>query len=178
MNGLKKSHLTICDEWVFEHNYRYLWDVTIPALNSDLKRGSLCPSDCVSLSTSLHNLGINMRYLGRLAQIAVEEEREDASVQAEGKARLWRMPTFWLEMLEVEMVARAVSYVFSRFMAAGQPRSYSAPGFPITLFLNALLGMPVESQPSSPPDASAGTAPEEEVSMFFVSVLEVVGMKR
>ncbi|CAN0373427.1 unnamed protein product [Discosporangium mesarthrocarpum] len=67
------------DEELAREAARYLWDVAIPAINMDMKRGSLCPNDCSSLAASLHNMGVNIRYLGRLAQLAVEEEREDVT---------------------------------------------------------------------------------------------------
>ncbi|CAN0118297.1 unnamed protein product, partial [Discosporangium mesarthrocarpum] len=75
-------------------------------------------------------------------------------VQADGKERLWRMPPFWLEMLEVEMVSRAACHVFSRYLAAGKSRAYAVPGPSIALFLNCLLGQPKAAATTSREEAS------------------------
>ncbi|CAM9789092.1 unnamed protein product, partial [Hapterophycus canaliculatus] len=96
----------LADEALAREAAAHLWDVALPFVTAEVKRGSLCPLDCAELAKVLHGAGVNVRYLGRLATMAVAEEAEDAAIRAEGKLRRWRMPLFWLEMLETEMVAR------------------------------------------------------------------------
>ncbi|CAN0302694.1 unnamed protein product, partial [Laminaria digitata] len=96
----------LADETLAREAAKYLWDVALPFITVEIKRGSLCPLDCAELAQVLHGAGINVRYIGRLAAVAVAEEAEDEAVMAGGKLRRWRMPVFWLEMLETEMVAR------------------------------------------------------------------------
>lgn len=67
------------DEALAREAARYLWDVALPYVNMEVKRGNICPLDCAELATVLHSAGVNMRYMGRLATLAVEEEAEDAS---------------------------------------------------------------------------------------------------
>lgn len=50
----------------------------MPFVTAEVKRGSLQPLDCAELAKVLHGAGVNVRYLGRLATVAVAEEAEDA----------------------------------------------------------------------------------------------------
>eukprot|EP00904_Undaria_pinnatifida_P008674 jgi/Undpi1/4937/HiC_scaffold_19.g08289.m1 len=130
----------LADENLAREAAKYLWDVALPFITVEVKKGSLSPLDCAELAQVLHGAGINVRYMGRLAAVAAAEEAEDEAVKAEGKLRRWRMPVFWLEMLETEMVARATGHVFNRYMAAGTQRARLAPGRAVQQFLNCLLG--------------------------------------
>lgn len=65
------------DESLAREAARYLWDEALPFVTTEVKRGSLCPLDCGELASSLHGAGINMRYMGRLADVAISEESED-----------------------------------------------------------------------------------------------------
>lgn len=69
----------LADEALAREAAQYLWDVAIPFVTVEVKRGSVCPLDCAELAQTLHGSGINMRYMGRLAAAAVEEEAEDAA---------------------------------------------------------------------------------------------------
>ena len=65
-----------------------------------------------SLLPFLHLHDINCRYLGRLAKLAREQEDNDARITGglSTRERIMverkRMPKFWLELLECELVAR------------------------------------------------------------------------
>lgn len=56
----------------------HLWEVSLSFITAEVKRRSLQPLDCAELAKVLHGAGVNIRYLGRLATMAVEEEAEDA----------------------------------------------------------------------------------------------------
>lgn len=67
----------LADEALAREAAKFLWDVALPFVTAEVKRGSLCPLDCAELAHSLHGTGVNLRYMGRLATVAVSEEVED-----------------------------------------------------------------------------------------------------
>jgi hypothetical protein len=81
--------------------------ITLQSSNEPLIRLYECLYDSFifadgnNLVDVLHARGINLRYLGHLAQLACEQEAEDILMATQGKQRVQLMPTFWLEMLEV-----------------------------------------------------------------------------
>jgi hypothetical protein len=86
----------------------------------------------------LHTVGINMRYLGRLADLAFKEETEDASLMRHGRQRLQAMPLFWLEMVEIEVLARCFKHLLTaRFQS--HPEMKHCPGPTIASMLNHLF---------------------------------------
>ena len=53
--------------------------MALPFVTMEVKRGAVCPLDCAELAQTLHGAGVNMRYMGRLAAVAVAEEAEDVA---------------------------------------------------------------------------------------------------
>jgi protein TIF31 len=108
----------------------------------------------------MHQRGINCRYLGRLAELAREEELEDNIALEKAAAAVasnaadkqsitptrFRMPICWLELLECEMVARAAKHVLDSYMierASTQPAQMIASV--IASFLSAIMSVGEES---------------------------------
>lgn len=102
----------------------FLWDAVLPKLTQDIRQGdgNQLPVDGKSLIELLHQRGINCRYLGRLAFLASAEEVKDSvalsNVQS-GKVKSVNrriMPKSWLELLEIEMIARASKHVLDSYL--------------------------------------------------------------
>jgi protein TIF31 len=102
----------------------HLWDVILPKMNLEMKEGSghQLPLDGKSMVEFLHQRGINCRYMGRLATLAVQEEARDRQaledVHAGRTKTIGRkvIPLSWLELLEVEMIARASKHVLDSYL--------------------------------------------------------------
>lgn len=128
---------------------RMLWDQILPRLTLDIREASgphqQLPADGRSLTEMLHQHGINCRYLGRLAMLAQKEEEKDKAIDVEVKngnvVRLGRrkMPLFWLEILETEMVARAAKHVLESYLTENGGAAATQPAQTIASFLSALV---------------------------------------
>ncbi len=119
---------------------RFLWDVALPSIMSEIRNGHFIPSDGVQMCEQLHTWGINLRYMGRLAQLALKEELDDAAMSSETKQNgKSHFPVYWRTMLEVEMVARAAKHIFFGLLSAS-PSARIAPGPTVRRFLNCLVG--------------------------------------
>lgn len=102
----------------------HLWDVVLPKINTEMKQsdGHQLPLDGKSMVELLHQNGVNCRYMGRLATLAAKEEAKDleelAALQAGKTKSVGRrvMPLSWLELLEVEMIARASKHVLDSYL--------------------------------------------------------------
>lgn len=114
----------------------HLLTEVLPRVVLDLKEGEAgFPMDGQSLSTLLHKRGINIRYLGKIAELA---DKPDPRLQA-------------LKRLVIqEMIARG----FKHF-ANSKLRNVSAPfgGAAVAHLLNCLLGAEVNSKPTPECDA-------------------------
>lgn len=78
IQGCVQKEQLAADEALAREAARYLWDEALPFVTMEVKRLSLCPLDCGELATALHGAGINLRYMGRLAAVAMAEETEDS----------------------------------------------------------------------------------------------------
>lgn len=105
----------------------YLQNVVIPAFLSDIRRGSISPADGIALTENMHSCGINMRYLGRLASLAKKLES------------IGGISKYVLELLEVEMIARAIKHVLADVLNADEA-TRAAPGEVLVQLLNGVLG--------------------------------------
>jgi protein TIF31 len=102
----------------------HLWDVILPKITQDIKQGDShqLPLDGKSMVELLHQYGVNCRYMGRLAALAIDEEAKDkeeiSSFQAGKLKTVSRkaMPLSWLELLEVEMIARSSKHVLDGYL--------------------------------------------------------------
>lgn len=123
------------DEATAKDAAAYLQNVVIPAFLTDIRRGASSPADGHALTELMHSCGINMRYLGRLAALAKKLEGVGA------------ISKYVLELLEVEMVARATKHVLADLLNADEA-TRAAPGDVLVQVLNGLLGG-VTARPSS-----------------------------
>jgi len=141
----------------------YLWDEVLPRLTREVRAscgipGFDVPVEGRELTELIHGRGINCRYLGRLADLAKDEERRDAKVREviEGvsvsstaggtSASLpdsfprFRMPPCWLDLIECEIAARAAKHVLSSyFEEAGGALGAVNPARIVANFLSALV---------------------------------------
>ena len=75
---------------------------------------TFCPGDNTALVEGLHGSGVNMRYLGHIADLSYAQELEDAALMKTNHQRLQSMPPYWLELVEVEILARCFKHVLVR----------------------------------------------------------------
>lgn len=115
------------DEEAAKDAAAYLQNVVIPAFLSDVRRGQSSPADGYALTELMHSCGINMRYLGRLASLAKKLEAISG------------ISKYVLELLEVEMIARATKHVLADALNADEA-TRAAPGDVLVQVLNGLLG--------------------------------------
>lgn len=108
-----------------------LLEVVIPKLLKDLQEGDVgFPMDGQSLSSLLHKRGINIRYLGRIAQSTDKAERRLAALKA---------------LAEQEMIARAFKHVANKYLRSTPPPLAAAC---ISHLLNCFLGAAVTKDPA------------------------------
>ena len=125
------------DEKEVRETCDFLRSKVMPEMIQDLHDGDVgFPMDGQSLSQLLHKRGINIRYLGKLAQMSKEKG-----------ARLDALTI----LLVQEMIARAFKHI-----ANGYLRNVAAPftASCIAHLLNCLLGADVNSNPQADIDAS------------------------
>jgi protein TIF31 len=134
----------------------YLWDEVLPVITHEVKENAdSIPVDGKGLSEFLHRNGVNCRYLGRLATLAIEEEQKDLKdseqyildLKAGKKTTYSRysMSPCWLELLETEMVARAAKHVLDRYWIENLGIARSQPSKMVAAFLSALVSESEES---------------------------------
>jgi protein TIF31 len=115
----------------------YLRSKVLPELIQDLHDGDVgFPMDGQSLSQLLHKRGINIRYLGRLAEMSREKGH-----------RLQALTVLAIQ----EMIARAFKHVANRYLRH-LPPPFAASC--ISHLLNCLLGREVNPKPSPDVDES------------------------
>lgn len=111
---------------------------SLVALNNDVRLRNLAPVDGAQLTEMLHSRGINLRYLGKLASMAQDEERQDAELTTKSLERRYKMPIYWLPLLEVELFARASKHTFNRVLPQLLADGYALADI-ISAFLNTLV---------------------------------------
>ncbi len=123
---------------------KYLHNVILPLFTEQIRQGEIVPFDNQHLVSVMHSHGINMRYLGQLAALAKQQEDEDVAVGDSGKQRIHKMPTYWLAMLEIEIIARSLKHVINSYLRSN--RSYrSSPAALIVEIFNIIFGSQVLS---------------------------------
>ena len=130
----------------------HLWDKVIPGVTNEIRMGTVhtVPHDGKSLTEFIHQRGINCRYLGRLAQLArMEEEKDERQLKESKNNRAQKldrrkMPLFWLELLECEMVARAAKHVLDRQLSATTNKNVGLSQI-VASFLCALVSVGEET---------------------------------
>ena len=141
------------DETLVREAAEYLWNTILPRITQDIRSGtgSSIPVDGRGLTEFLHQRGVNCRYLGRLAEMALDEEKnvkkeEKEVLEGNGKQlNRHKMPDCWLELLECEMVARAAKHVLDRYLTENGCVAATQPGAVIASFLSAIMTTSEES---------------------------------
>lgn len=134
----------------------YLWNTVLPAVTKNIRLDNFktiqIPVDGKSLTEFLHQHGVNCRYLGRLAELAKIEERNDIdarkayeSNKKDNKSPRFKMPLCWLEMLECEMVARAAKHVLDSYLTENGGAAAVQPAHTIASFLSAVVSVGEET---------------------------------
>lgn len=143
----EKSEDLLADEETARMMGDFLWNTVIPKVTEDIRMMNQVIIDGEALTKFMHEYGINLRYLGRIAEVALSEESKDEELHKEGKIRINPMPKYWLEMLEMEMIARAMKHIVTKIIREN-PNSYlSSTAGLITDLLCFLFG---SSSPSDP----------------------------
>jgi protein TIF31 len=162
------------DEELVREISSHLWDEIIPAVTREVREGSplTMPYDGKNLTEFIHQRGINCRYLGRLAMLAAEEERRDRDEEANNNNQVAkldrrRMPMFWLELLETEMVARAAKHVLDKYLSANGAAVAAAPAQTVASFLCALVSQGEETASQTETRMSKKAADDPEDDDFF-----------
>ncbi|EUC45343.1 hypothetical protein COCMIDRAFT_95781 [Bipolaris oryzae ATCC 44560] len=115
----------------------HLTSEVIPRIIQELKEGEVgFPMDGQSLSNLLHKRGVNIRYLGKLAELA---DKPDPRLQALKR------------LLIQEMIARGFKH-FANSKLRNVPAPFAAPA--AAHLLNCLLGAEVSAKPVPESDAS------------------------
>jgi protein TIF31 len=129
----------------------FLQKTVLPELIHDLKEGDVgFPMDGKSLSQLLHKRGINIRYLGKIAELA------------EGK----RLESLRLLAVQ-EMVSRAFKHIAGKYLRY-LPIPLTAAA--VAHLLNCLLGTGLNSKPKAEIDESMATLyPEADLSFQAVT---------
>jgi len=129
----------------------FLVEEQIPRLVHDLRRGSTQLVDGRSLVKTLHSYGINLRYLGKVAALCLDAEettiRYGSAEVEDGSVKQIAIPIPPVskcahELCEIEMIARAVKWLFRRTIAFSEALGASAwqpPNELITKLLNAVF---------------------------------------
>ncbi|KAL3922717.1 MAG: hypothetical protein SGILL_002055 [Bacillariaceae sp.] len=141
------------DEELVREISAHLWEEILPAVTREARQSNpqSMPHDGRSLTSYIHQRGVNCRYLGRLAFLAMEEEKKDRNHEEANKNNQLskmdrrRMPLFWLEILETEMVARAAKHVLDRYLSSNGARAATAPAQTVASFLSALVSQGEET---------------------------------
>lgn len=129
----------------------YLWDHMLPMVTKQVKERELSPKDNASMVRMLHDRGVNIRYLGRLAVLARREEAIDQQLLLQSKQRVPSMPLYWWELLVVEMIARAAKHVMNEYYRQSQ-EVFVAPSRTIASLINHILSVLGDSSSSVPAD--------------------------
>lgn len=142
----------------------FLRDVAIPRLVTDVAIGTHTTQDGGSLSRQLHARGINVRYLGYIAQLTLPSQRHllnQELLEKAGPGIEGFLAPFRRTILQ-EMVVRACKHLIRRLL---RQTSLDVSGNVLSHFLNCLLGDKVQEHPTavyspSPLDGEDAETPE------------------
>jgi hypothetical protein len=96
-------NIALKDEAIARELSTFVIKTMLPSLTLEVLTGECAVLGGEQLVEALHARGINLRYIGQLAELANEEEARDKVTLAAGKTRVQTMPQFWLELLEVSL---------------------------------------------------------------------------
>ena len=158
------------DEAVAKELASFLHDKMLPAVTKEIREsngnyGSSVPLDNEAAVDLLHRYGINMRYLGKLASLARDGEARDykmenVSGENQQSSAVFKMPTYWRDIVEVELVARAVRVLMTRLFRNNK-EVCDCPAATIASLLSHVLatGAPAKESDAdlpAPPVVSSG----------------------
>ena len=136
------------DEEIVRELSKFLYESVLPSISRSVRKGESNPLDNAAMVNILHSQGVNMRYLGRLAHIAREEEMDDYATMLGPAVPIYSMPKYWRNMIETEIVARCVKiYVNQLFAESGDMKD--APAATIASILNILLVSDADQETSA-----------------------------
>lgn len=150
----------------------FLWDEVLPRITRAIRdrSGPQIPADGRSLTEFIHRHGVNCRYLGRLAVLALEEEKKDqktANDLKHGRTTVlgrMTMPSCWLELLECEIIARASKHVLDSYLSEHCAVASWSPAQTVASFLSALVSEQEESaaQTEARVEKSSSAQPDDD----------------
>ena len=129
------------DEEITRKISKFLFKTMLPYVTEAIQSSEANVIDNRNMVVYLHSLGINMRYLGKLAALAIAQEQEDARLLLDSKQRQNSMPKYWLEFLEMEMIARGIKHLMRKYLSTNDD-AFTAPAITISRMLSFLLGLP------------------------------------
>lgn len=135
-----KSEQVLADEELTRKMSDFLWSKVIPTITEDIRVMNQIIVDGDALTKYMHEYGINLRYLGRVAEVARSQEATDEDLKKDGKIRINPMPKYWLELLEMEMIARAMKHIVIQCIRANAGRYLNATAGLLADLLSFLLG--------------------------------------
>lgn len=161
----------------------FLWDTVLPKLTTDIRDGLSQQNqiDGASLTEMLHNRGINCRYLGRLASLAIAEEQRDQNDYDALKhgpipsVPRKVMPLCWLELLECEMVARSAKHVLDSYLTENGGAAAAQPAQTVASFLSALVSMSEETAGETETRVRKDPSMPDEDDLNALTVFDVGG---
>lgn len=125
---------------------KYLQDIVIPRLVSDIAIGTQTTQDGVALTRQMHSRGINMRYLGVVAHLCHPAQRhllnQDLLQKAGPGIEGFLLP--FRKIVLQEMVLRAAKQILRQLLRQVKA---SEASYVVSHFLNCLLGDKVQSNP-------------------------------
>ncbi|CAM6110974.1 unnamed protein product [Calypogeia fissa] len=127
------------DEELVRKAAKYLKETVLPKLVQDLSSLEVSPMDGHTLTEALHAHGINVRYLGQVANLSKH------------------MPHVW-DLCVVEMVVRAAKHVLKGVLRETLDQDV---GGAIAHFFNCLVGPETDSAPAADPTDETVPAPEK-----------------
>lgn len=128
------------DEELVREISTFLVESVLQMVTRQIREGEFYPRELDGMVNFLHRMGVNLRYLGQLATLATEQEREDAEYLMQGKQRVHSMPYYWLEFLIIEMLARVSKHLINQTLRQDLFVA-SSPAASVASLLNHILSI-------------------------------------
>ena len=113
----------------------FLLEIKLPSLLEEVRRNNVTVADGETLTKALHTTGINLRYLGKFAEAALEAEKY--ITKGDNLVVPPACPAIF-ELCEVEMIARCVKWIL-RHKFRSEDSAADAPAVMISSLLNDLF---------------------------------------
>ena len=129
----------------------FLRESVIPDLMTDMISSTQVPQDGRALTKTMHARGINMRYLGRFADVLDRPPEISPPMRNSAKITIAQIKACVIR----EMISRGAKHVFRRLLRALPAPEEAAPA--TAHFLNCLVGRAVNASPQ--PDLAGLSTP-------------------